>query len=126
MSEFRGSSEDDIIERIECGESIAGVASEIGCNRSVLWKWLEADEKRSARATRARQIATMAWDDKAETGISQANDAFELSRAKELAHHYRWRASKIDPSRYGDKVENVLSGEVGVRTIERRIIDTAA
>jgi hypothetical protein len=43
------------------------------------------------------------WDQVAVDGIAQAGDPFELAKAKELAHHYRWRASKIAPKLYGDK-----------------------
>jgi hypothetical protein len=37
--------------------------------------------------------------------FAQASDAFELAKAKELAHHYRWRASKIAPKLYGDRLQ---------------------
>ena len=109
MGEFRGLSEEDIIARIESGESIAQIAAGIDCNRAMLWRWIEADEERSARCARARQRAAAAWDEMAEAGISNAKDPFELSQAKEMAHHYRWRASKIAPKVYGEKLE--LAGD---------------
>lgn len=46
------------------------------------------------------------WDQVAVHGLESATDAFELAKAKELAHEahdYRWRASKIAPKLYGDK-----------------------
>ena len=43
------------------------------------------------------------WDQVAVEGIERATDTFELAKAKEIAHHYRWRASKIAPKLYGDK-----------------------
>ena len=113
-SEFRGVVEDDILERIESGESIAQLAAEFGCNRSVLWRWIEADEQRSARALICRTKAAAAWDEKAETGLEKAEDPFSLARAKELAHHYRWRASKIAPKVYGDKLDLNHSGNMSV------------
>ena len=29
----------------------------------------------------------------------------DLAKARELAHHYRWRAAKIAPREYGDRVQ---------------------
>ena len=43
--------------------------------------------------------------ERAETEIRDSADEFELKKAKELAHHYRWKASKIAPRDYGDKLE---------------------
>lgn len=114
MAEFRNIPEDDIIDRIEGGDSIASIARELECNRSVLWRWLNADEQRSARSVRARQLAAFAWDERAEQGINDAADPFELARAKEMAHHYRWRASKIAPKQYGDKIETTHLGTIAI------------
>jgi hypothetical protein len=96
--------EDEIIARIESGEMLTAIAVSLGLDRANFNKWLQADKLRSARAHEARINASAAWDEKAEQGIAEASDPFELSRAKEMAHHYRWRASKIAPKTYGDKV----------------------
>lgn len=108
MSDFRGTPEDDIINRIESGKMLAEIARGIECPASSLLAWLDATPERSARASRARQLAAGAWDDKAEREIEAARDPFELAKAKEKAHHYRWRATKIGGSEYRDKT--VLTG----------------
>ena len=54
-------------------------------------------------------MAARVWDDRAEAVLRDASDLFELAKAKELAHHYRWRASKIAPRDYGDRT--VLAGD---------------
>ncbi len=113
MSEFHGLSEDQILERIEGGESINHIALSIKVNRSTLCRWLDADLQRSARAKTSRRISAQSYDEKAESCIEEAADPFELSKAKELAHHYRWRASKIDPA-YGDKVDHTHQGAVNM------------
>ena len=110
MSEFYGLAEDEVIERIENGQTLTYIATECGKNRSILSRWLNADEQRSARAQLAREAAAGAWDDKAEYVLEEASDAFGLSKAKELCHHYRWRASKIAPKAYGDKLETTVKG----------------
>lgn len=102
-AEFRGLTEADILERIEGGDSIREIAQSLGCSRPLLSGWLTSDPDRSARSVRARQLAAAAWDERAEQEIEDAADPFELAKAKEKAHHYRWRASKIAPKVYGDK-----------------------
>lgn len=107
---FAGLSEDDIIHRIEDGEALATIAASVGRARSKLTEWLQADEARWERSARARASAAGAWDEKAEQELGDARDAFALAKAKERAHHYRWRASKIAPRQYGDKQHVEHSG----------------
>lgn len=96
---------DVFCEKIMGGMMMLDVAKEAGVTHATLMKWLAADGERSARAREARIISAGAYDAKATRGIEEAGDAFELAKAKEMAHHYRWRASKIAPSDYGDKVQ---------------------
>lgn len=119
MTEFHGQTEDDILQRIEAGESINQIAATLGVNRSTLWRWLEQDVQRSARAKSSRTISAQAWEEKAEDVIKDAADPFSLAKAKELAHHYRWRASKISPA-YGEKIQTEHSGTVEVVSKEQR------
>ncbi len=91
------------------GQSLTSLAAEIGVSIGTLLAWVADDDDRSARAREARTLAARLWDEKAERGIAEASDPFELARAKELAHHYRWRSSKHAPKDYGDKLE--LAGD---------------
>lgn len=93
-----------ICQRIADGQSLTAIAKAEGVTTGALSMWVESDPERSARAREARALSARTWDDKAETVIDEAGDPFELAKAKELAHHYRWRASKIAPREYGDKV----------------------
>lgn len=110
---FYGLTEDDVIVKIENGETLTRIAADVGKDKSMLSRWLAADEQRSARAREARIVAASSWDESAEDEIRNATDSFQLSRAKELAHHYRWRASKIAPKLYGDKLLQEHSGPNG-------------
>ncbi len=100
-----GLDEDAVLARIENGESIAAIASSLGADRSTLSRWLNADDHRSARAREARQAAAAAYDEQAEQELRAATDLFQLAKARELAQHLRWRASKINPKAYGDRLE---------------------
>lgn len=66
-------------------------------------RWLASDSERSARAREARISAAQVWDEKAETVLEDKE--VDIQRARELASHYRWRASKINPREYGDKLQ---------------------
>ena len=102
-----------ICARVVGGESMTAVAAEIGVHISTLIEWLEDDAQRSARMRAARSMAARVWDEKAEQGLATASDPFELSRAKELAHHYRWRAKAVAPREYGDKLTQEHIGAGG-------------
>lgn len=97
--------ERSILRRIENGETLAAIAHTLGVDRSTLSRWLKADEQRSARAREARAAAAAAFDEQAEQELRASTNAFELSRARELAQHLRWRASKINPKAYGDRLD---------------------
>lgn len=104
---------DAVCEALFDRESLTAIAHKADVSIGSLLTWLEADPERSARAKEARVAMARYWDEKAEAGISGAADAFDLSKAKELAHHYRWRASKVAPRDYGDKVQQEISGPDG-------------
>ena len=104
---------DTICELIIAGESLTSIAARIDVHVSTLINWSEEDSQRSARMKEARQQSGRIWDEKAEEVIIRAGDPFELSKAKELAHHYRWRAKAIAPREYGDKVQNEHTGKDG-------------
>ncbi len=98
---------------IAAGHSMTAVAKGCGVSIATLADWIEADPERSGRAREIRSHTAQVWDDMAATGLSEARDAFELAKAKELAHHYRWRASKIAPKTYGERVQQEVSGPGG-------------
>lgn len=105
-----GWDEEAILDCIVNGASLAEIGRELGGDRSDVSRWLAADEKRSARAAVARTTSAAAFDDECARLIAGASDIFELAKAKEMAQHLRWRASKIAPRIYGDKL--IHEGEV--------------
>lgn len=85
------------------GNTYIRIAEAYSISRSSLLRWIESDPERSARARIARIKAAAAWDELAEKGIAEATSKFELEKAREIAHHYRWRAKAIAPRDYGDR-----------------------
>ncbi len=95
------------------GITMTDAANRLDVSIGTLISWIEGDVERSARAREARVKSARIWDEKATQAIEDASDQFELSKAKELAHHYRWRAAKIAPRDYGDKVQTEVTGADG-------------
>ena len=102
-----------VCERLANGVTMTAIAEEVGVTVGKLSQWIASDEEYSARAREARIHAARIWDEKALSVIEQALDPFELQRAKELAHHYRWRASKTAPKEYGEKTTTEHTGADG-------------
>lgn len=112
---------EEIVEMIgEDGASLRGIANQVGVSATALLNWIAADPERSARVREARAEMAKVWDEKAEDLLRQAEDEFELKKAKELAHHYRWRARATAPKDYGDQVE--VRGSV---TLEQLVVGAA-
>lgn len=105
--------EDAVIESITDGMSLNELARRLGVAIGTLLTWIAASPERSARAREARTYAARIWDEKAIEAIEAAQDPFELARAKEMAHHYRWRASKSAPKDYGEKTVTEHTGANG-------------
>jgi hypothetical protein len=88
------------------GKSLTAIAEREGVSLGSLLTWIEADPERSARAREARTMMARYWDERSEQVIEAAGDEFSLKKAKELSHHYRWRAAKIAPREYGERVQH--------------------
>lgn len=110
---------DAICDRITSGLSMRTIAEAAGITKNALWRWLAADIDRSARARAARALAAWCWDEQAAELISSASSGLELGKARELAFHYRWRASKVAPKEYGDRVNLDHGGSV---TLEQLVV----
>src|ERR1700722_17134470 len=93
---------DAVCDDILNGKSLREIARNLGVDIAQICRW-KAQPQHSARVSDAMAATAEYWDQVAVDGIAQARDAFELAKARELALHYRWRASKIAPKLYGDR-----------------------
>jgi len=119
---------DVICERIESGEAQAHIANSLKVSKSKLSEWLSADPERSARARESRIMSARHWDDQAEQVLLGADETVNgsIAKARELAQHYRWRASKYAPRDYGDKLQLDADVTVSTLTPEERVARIAA
>ena len=98
---------DEIVEDILEGKTFRYMAAKYDCALGTLHSYVNRDEH-SARVRNALEISASSYADKAEEVLQQAeNDRGELMRARELAQHYRWKAGKRNPKKYGDRVQNL-------------------
>ena len=93
-----------ICDAIRIPMSMREISDRLCISQSTLCDWIAATAERSARVKAARVATAQHWDGLATEVIANARTPFQLSKAKELAHHYRWRATKIAPKDYGDKL----------------------
>ena len=94
-----------ICDRLTAGESQTAIAKSAGVHVATLCRWLAADPQRSACAREARLAWAASFADLAVQKLEEAADPFALAKARELASHYRWKASKANPREFGDKIE---------------------
>ena len=101
---------DAICEDIANAETLTTIAKKVGVAIGSVAAWIERPEN-SARVKYTRMQMAKVWDEMALEQIQAAKDPFELTKARDAAHHYRWRASKIAPREYGDKLDVTSNGE---------------
>lgn len=95
------------------GGSLSQIARDLKISVGSVINWIEADAERSVRAKESRVQSAKFWDEQAEAEIRSAADPFELTKARELAQHFRWRAKAVAPRDYGDKVTSEITGANG-------------
>lgn len=100
---------------VKSGTTLTAFARKHGVVLSTLLDWIAADPDRSARARDARTAGALAHEERAEEVLLSARNPLELAKAKELAHHLRWRASKADPRQFGEKLD-LTSGDKPLRS----------
>lgn len=107
---------DRICEMIIEGKLLREIARELGIKgHASLIKWINDDEARAKAVEAARKLAAFDYDEQALEVIRAARNKIEISRAREEASHLRWRASKMNPKQFSDKIDLNHSGDVVVR-----------
>lgn len=106
-----------IVEMILQGDSYKTIAQKLNIGLTKLHEFT-SNTNHSARVREALIISASTFDDKAEQVLLDAKrDMVEIQRARELAQHYRWKASKRAPRVYGDKLDLTTDGEKIQQTI---------
>jgi predicted RNA-binding protein with RPS1 domain len=113
---------DDILGMLIEGDTFKTIAERYKVSLSTLHEYMNKPEY-SARTRNALEMSASSYADKAEQVLIDAEkDRIEMQRARELAQHYRWKAGKRNPKKYGDKLEtdNKHSGKIEiVRSVKK-------
>lgn len=108
-----------------CAEIAQGAALYKLCERddmpdnATVYRWLEQHAEFRDKYARARD---QQQDREVDHIVVIADEAEDANLARLRIDARKWRASKLAPKKYGDKVETVHSGELRVGRIERVIV----
>jgi hypothetical protein len=96
---------DDLVQLLEFGWLVSEVATIWRVDWAQLSQWIESDGQRSSRARLARKAQAEIWDRIAlAIGLFAASDKVEMTRAKLLMDHCRWRSCMYSPEDYVKRV----------------------
>jgi hypothetical protein len=112
-SSFSQQMADDICRRLADGESLRQICRDDHMpDRATVFRWLDANEGFATEYARARERQGDHMDDLIlEAAEACTSENAQAVRVKILA--YQWRASKLRPRVYGEKVQNEISGPGG-------------
>lgn len=112
-----------ICDRLIGGEGLKTICmDETMPSRSAVYVRMTTDEEFRTRIARAREAQQEAEIDRT-VDMADAATVEDHQVVKLRIWARQWRASKLAPKKYGDKVETVHSGELRFGRIERRIVD---
>ena len=97
---------EEICDRIADGESLRTICNDDTMpNRATVLRWLDVHPDFAAKYARAREAQGYAMDEKI-LAVADActTETAAADRVKILA--YQWRAAKLAPKKYGDKIEH--------------------
>lgn len=102
---------DDLIDDLIEGRTFRELSAMYGVQVSTIHEYLNKPEN-IERYALALKTSSDSYAEKAENVLLDAKSKLvEIQRARELAQHYRWMASKRNPKKYGDKLDVTSGGE---------------
>lgn len=102
---FSDDLEDTILSRITVGESLRHILSTKGMpDMRTVFRWINEKPDFAAKYARARELQADAMDDKILHVADNCTGETALADRVKIAA-YQWRASKLAPKKYGDKLQ---------------------
>lgn len=106
-----------ICDHVASGESLLSWTKANGFNYVTVLNWIEADSKRAENYARAREVRAEvtfeALDDVSEEAAG-ADTAVKVAGLRLKADNIKWKLARMSPKKYGDRVEQVHSGAIGI------------
>jgi hypothetical protein len=110
---------DQICDQLMDGKSLVKICAQDGMpHRSTVIRWMADDPDFATRCARARDAQADLMDDKIlDVADASTSETAAADRVKIAA--YQWRASKLAPKKYGDKLDLNHSGSIGTMSEEQ-------
>jgi len=121
---------DAICARMAEGKSLRSIVRGEGMpGLSTVMTWLNERPAFQEQYTRAMYMRADAKFDELDDVSEDAENSespVKIAGLRLKADNIKWQLARMNAKKYGDKIETTHAGEVGIRTIERRIIDVDA
>lgn len=116
-SKYSDEMAEKICEKIANGRSLRSICAEDGMpTTSTVCKWLIENKEFSEQYARAREEQADSFADEIiDIADSVAPEAGEVAKAKLQIDARKWKASKMAPKKYGDKVEQQITGNLAIQ-----------
>lgn len=102
---------DRVCDLLEQGKSLRDIGRIPGMpNRATLWKWCDKYPEVAADIARARDLG---FDECADRAVEEARAATDAAKGRLVFDAERWRLSKLNPERYGERLRSEISGPNG-------------
>jgi hypothetical protein len=114
-SSFSQEIADRICEELASGKSMRQVCSVKGMpNRETVRRWELENEEFAAKCARAREVqADVLLDEMEDIEDRTISGEIHPVAARAVLSSKQWRAAKLAPKRYGDKIEHEHTGKGG-------------
>lgn len=100
-----------ILDEIRKGHNIVEIAESLDISIGILLNWID-NEGHTQRIENAFQFSAEGYLAQAAKQLKEARNDFELKRAKEIATHGRFMASKLDRNKYGAEAAKGTTGNL--------------
>lgn len=116
-SKYSDEMAEKICELIASGMSLRTVCSQDGMPSAVtVCKWLSENEEFSKQYARAREEQAVSFADEIiSIADSVEPDSAAVAKAKLQIDSRKWLAAKMAPKKYGDKVEQQITGSLAIQ-----------
>ena len=91
---------------------------------TTIYKWINSNPSFAKQITQARKVGCQTYLDKMITELETASHK-DVPILREKLHHYRWLASKLLPSLYGDKQEVIQDTKVTIEWKKPDVVDVS-
>jgi hypothetical protein len=109
---------EEILNKLMDGESLRSICRPDHMpSAGTFLRWCSIDEKLSEQYARARDIQMDYYVDDINQ-IADDCDIMDVAKAKLRIDTRKWTASKLKPKKYGDKIQNEVSGEINFLRID--------